>query len=464
MHFRGINKFIIMNINLENIDQVNAVINLTIEKTDYEKQVADVLKDYRQKATIPGFRPGKVPAGLIKKRFGTAVLVEEVNKLISQNLSKYMIDEKLPVLGEPMPNDEKQKPIDWEKDESFEFTFDVALSPEVKVSLDKRSKYTYYNIAVSDDMIQQQVDMAASQLGENIPAEEAKEDSTVRGNFVQLDADGNEVEGGIAPEGVLLAVDKIKDEEIKNAFVGCKKDDIIVFNPIKAFENNHEVSHMLNIKHEEADTLESDFRYTVTEILQFQKAELNEELFKKLYGEETEIKTLDDFKAKIKEDLAKNLAFSSDHKFTLDTRDALVEKTDLEMPEEFLKRWLVAVNKELTQEQIENEFPAFILDLKWQLIKDTIAKENELKVEAEEAEDFAKKMAMAQFQQYGINDAPEEQLESFAKMMLEKPEEKERIYKKLLEDKVVEVVKEKVTIQEEEVSQEKFNEMMQDAQ
>jgi trigger factor len=187
-------------------------------------------------------------------------------------------------------------------------------------------------------------------------------------------------------------------------------------------------------------------------------------LFKKLYGEETEIKTLEDFKTKIKDDLAKNLVFSSDHKFALDTRDALVEKTALEMPEEFLKRWLVAVNKELTQEQIENEFPAFILDLKWQLIKDAIAKENELKIEAEEAEDFAKKMAMAQFQQYGIYDAPEEQLESFAKMMLEKPEEKERIYKKLLEDKVVEVVKEKVTVQEEEVSQEKFNEMMQAAQ
>lgn len=450
-----------MNINLENIDKVNAVINLTIEKTDYEKQVADVLKDYRQKASIPGFRPGKAPAGLIQKRFGTAVLVEEVNKLISQNLSKYMIDEKLPVLGEPMPNEEKQKSIDWEKDDSFEFAFDIALAPEVKVALDKRKKYTYYKIAVSDDMIQQQVDMAASQLGENVPAEEAKEDSTVRGNFVQLDTEGNEVEGGIAPEGVLLAVDKIKDEEVKNAFVGCKKDDSIIFNPIKAFENNHEVSHMLNIKHEEADTLESDFRYTLTEILQFKKAELNEDLFKKLYGEDTEIKTFEDFKAKIKEDLAKNLVFSSDHKFALDTRDALVEKTNLELPEEFLKRWLNAVNKELTQEQIEKEFPAFILDLKWQLIKDEIAKENEVKVEAEEAEEFAKKMALAQYQQYGINDVPEDQLESFAKMMLEKPEEKERIYKKLLEDKVVEVVKEKVTIQEEEITQEKFNEMMQ---
>lgn len=449
-----------MNINKENIDNVNAVINLTIEKADYEKQVADVLKDYRQKATIPGFRPGKVPAGLIQKKFGTAVLVEEVNKLISQNLSKFMIDEKLPILGEPLPNEEKQKDIDWTKDETFEFVFDIALAPEIKVNLDKRSKYKYYKIAVSDEMISQQEEMASSQLGQNAPVEVATATSSIRGNFVQLDTEGNEVDGGIAPEGVLLAVDMIKDEEIKNSFVGCKKDDIIIFNPNKAFPNKTEVSNMLNIKPEEAETLDSEFRYTVTEILQFEKAELNEDLFKKLYGEETEVKTIEDFRARIKEEIANNLVYSSDNKFALDTRDTLVEKTAIELPEAFLKRWLTTVNKELTQEQIEKEFPAFILDLKWQLITDTISKENELKVTPEEASDFAKKMALAQYQQYGIHDVPEEQLESFANMMLEKQEEKERIYKKLAEDKVISVVKEKVTLQEEEISQEKFNEMM----
>ncbi len=450
-----------MNINLENIDAVNGIINITIEKADYEKQVADVLKDYRQKATVPGFRPGKVPAGLIKKRFGTAVLVEEVNKLLSHNLSKFMIDEKLPILGEPLPNEEKQKPIDWEKDENFEFAFDVALAPEVKVTLDKRSKYDYYKIAVSDEMIQQQEDMAASQLGQNIPVEEAKDNSSVRGNFAQLDAEGNEVEEGIAPQGVLLAVDMIKDEEIKNSFVGCKKDDIIVFDPVKAFQNNHEVGHMLNIKPEEVETLESEFRFTVTEILQYEKAELNEELFKKLYGEETEVKSIDDFRARIKEEIANNLVYSSDHKFALDTRDSLVDKVKIELPEAFLKRWLVAINKELTEEQIDKDFDGFILDLKWQLIKDEITKENELTVSEEEAEDFAKQMALAQYQQYGIHDVPDEQLVSFAKMMLEKPEEKERIYKKLNEDKVLAVVKEKVTINEKEISHEEFNKLMQ---
>jgi len=449
-----------MNISRENIDEVNAVIKLLIEKADYEKEVAGKLKEYRQQASIPGFRPGKAPAGLIKKRYGTAVLVDEVNKLLSQKLSQYLVEEKLNVLGEPLPNEDQQKAIDWEKDENFEFVFDIALAPEINVALDKRSKYKYYKIAVSDEMIDQQVDSAAMQLGQNVPVEVAVDNSSVRGNFVQLDTEGNEVEDGIKPENVVVAVDMIKDEEIKKSFVGCKKDDIIIFDPVKAFENRTEIGHMLNISKEEAEALNSEFRFTVTEILQFEKAELNEELFKKLYGEDTEVKTIDDFRAKVKDEIAANLVYSSDHKFAIDARDTLIEKSKLKLPEAFLKRWLIAVNKELTVEQIENEFEPFIKDLEWQLIKDKIAGENDIKVTAEEADEFAKQMARAQYNQYGIYDIPDEQLDSFAKMLMDKPEEKERIYKKLYEDKVIAVVKEKVSIQEKEVSQKEFDEMM----
>ncbi|MCK5731167.1 MAG: trigger factor, partial [Draconibacterium sp.] len=337
-----------MNISRESIDELNAVIKLVIEKVDYEKEVAGKLKEYRQQASIPGFRPGKAPAGLIKKRFGTAVLVEEVNKLISQKLSGYLVEEKLNLLGEPLPNDEQQKDINWESDESFEFVFDIAMSPEVKVALDKRSKYKYYNIAVSDEMIDQQVESAVSQLGQNVQVDEAKNNSTVRGNFVQLDSDGNEVEDGIKPENIVVAVDIMKDDEIKNSFIGCKKDDIIIFDPVKAFENRTEVAHMLNIPKEDAEVLNSEFRFTVTEILQWEKAELNEDLFKKLYGEDTEVKTVEDFRKRISEEIAGNLTYSSDHKFSIDARDTLVEKTGVKLPEAFLKRWLIAVNKELT--------------------------------------------------------------------------------------------------------------------
>ncbi|NQU52298.1 MAG: trigger factor [Bacteroidetes bacterium] len=449
-----------MNITRENIDEVNAVIKLLIEKADYEKEVAGKLKEYRQQASIPGFRPGKAPAGLIQKRFGTSVLVEEVNKLISQNLSKFLIEEKLNILGEPLPNDAQQNDFSWETDENFEFIFDIAIAPDVTVTLDKESEFKYYNIAVSDEMIDQQVESAVSQLGQNVPTDVASDNSSVRGNFVQLDAEGNEVEGGIQPENILLAVDMMKDKEIKASFVGSKKDDIIIFDPVKAFENRVEVGHMLNISKEEAEELNSQFRFNVTEILQFEKAELNEDLFKKLYGEETEVKTTEDFRARISEEIATNLTHSSEHKFALDARDTLIEKNEVVLPEVFLKRWLVAINKELTIEQIEKDFDPFIQDLQWQLIKDSIAKENELQVSTEEAEDFAKQMARAQYNQYGIYDIPDEQLDSFAKMMFEKPEEKERIYKKLHEDKVIAVVKEKVSLAESEVSQEEFNEMM----
>ncbi len=449
-----------MNITRENIDAVNAVLKVDIEKADYEKTVADQLKEYRQKAVIPGFRPGKAPDGLIKRKYRIPVLVEEVNKLLSKKLSEYLVGEKLNILGEPLPNEDQQKSINWETDENFEFAFDIAMAPEVNVILDDKTEIKYYKIAVSDKMIDEQVEMAQSQLGQNLPDDEIKEKSSVRGNFVQLDETGAEMEAGIKPENVLIAIDMIKDEEIRNSFIGKKKDDVVTFDPAKAFEDRHEIKHMLNISQAEADELNSNFKFTVTEILKFEKAELDEEFFKKLYGEETEVKTTEDFRNRIKEEIEANLVYSSNHKFAMDAHDKLIEQINLELPEAFLKRWLIAINKEITVDQIENEFDAFISDLKWQLIKDVIIKENELAVSPEEIQAFAVQMARAQYNQYGIFDIPEEQLESFAKIILEKQEEAERIYKKLFEDKVIEIVKEKVTLAETEVSQEEFKEMM----
>ncbi len=449
-----------MNVTKENIDETNAIIKVLIEKADYEGSVNDVLKDYRQKASIPGFRPGKVPMGLIQKRFGKAILAEEINKVLSKSLSEFIIEEKLPILGEPLPNEGQQKPIDWEKDEEFEFVFDVAIAPEIKVTLDKRSKYKYHVIKVDDKMIDRQIEDITASFGSNKPIEEVVEKATVKGDFAQLDDEGNVLEGGISPSGVLVAVDIIKDEGIKKEFIGRKKGDTLVFDPVKAFDNRHEVGHMLNISHEEAETLNAKFNYTITEILQFEKAEVNEELFKKVYGEDSEITTIEAFREKIKTEIAANLAYSSDNKFTQDTRDILLEKTNIELPEAFLKRWLKLTNKELTEEQIENDFGNFVKDLKWQLIKDFLAKENEISVTEDEALELARQISFAQFNQYGMYNVTPEQLDSFAKMMLEKEEEKERIYKKLYEDKIIKTVKEKVNIEEVEVTQEEFTEMM----
>ena len=449
-----------MNITRENIDNVNAVIKILIEKPDYEKTVEEKLKEYRQNSSLPGFRPGKAPAGLIKKRFGKAILLDEVNKMLSQNLTKYLIEEKLQILGEPLGNQELQKQIDWDKDEDFEFVFDIALSPEIEISLDDKISIPYYTITVTDEMIDSQIELITSQMGENVKAEEVKEQSMLKGNFIELNENNEEVEEGIRPENVVMSIDLIKDEEIKKIFLGKKTGETVVFNPVTAYENRHEVGHMLNISHEEADELNSNFKFTINEIMEFQKAELNEELYKKAFGEDTEIKTEEDLKNQIKKEIESNLSQSSDRKFALDTRDALIEKINPALPEPFLKRWLKETNREVTEEQIENDFDGFTKDLKWQLIKNSIIKDNELKVEENEVFEFAKDIAYAQYSRYGIINAPDEQLESFAKIILEKPEEKEKLYSKLIEDKIIGVVKEKITLDNKEVTQEQFNDMI----
>jgi trigger factor len=449
-----------MNITRENIDNVNAVIKVSIEKPDYEKTVEETLAEYRKKYFFPGFRPGKAPAALVKKRFGRAVLLDEVNKMLSDNLSKYIVDEKLKILGEPLSNREMQKIIDWDKDDDFEFVFDIALAPEIEVTLGEDDKVDFYTIKVTDEMIDSQVNYIKTQMGTNEKAEEVTETCLVKGNFIELDENGEEKEEGIRPEDVMVAVDRIKDEDIKSLFIGKHAGDTIVFDPVKAFENRHEVGHMLKISHEEADILNSVFKYTLTEILEFKKAELNEELYKKIYGEETEVKSEEDLRKKIKEELEVNLLSSSDRKFATDARNAIIEKVNPELPEAFLKRWLKENNKEIDGEQIENEFEAFLKDLKWQVIKDFFVRENEIKIEDDEVLEFAKEVAYAQYSQYGIYNVPDDQLESFAKRILEKPEEKEKLYTKLVEDKVIEIIKNKITLLNKEVTQEEFNELL----
>ncbi len=449
-----------MNITRENIDELNAIINVSIEKNDYEATVNEVLRDYRKKANMPGFRPGKVPAGLVKKMYGKAILADEVNKLLSKNLSEYIVTEKLNILGDPLPNEEKQEEIDWDNAEDFNFVFEIGLAPEIEVKLDKRSKYAYYSIAADEDTVQKQMDAYLMRFGSNEAVETIEEKDTVRGDFAQLDAEGNELAEGIKAEKVIIAVDLMKDEAVQKEFIGKKAGDVVAFDPMKTFENKHEVSHMLNISQEEAEKIEGNFRFTIIEVLRYKKAEMNEELFKQILGEETEVKTEEEFKASIKKEIEESLKYSSDYKFAIDTRDALVEKTKMELPLDFLKRWLIAANKELTLEQIEKDFDHFIVDLKWQMIKDKLIHENEVKVEEADLNSMAKEVAQMQFRQYGMNNVPEEYLENYASQILSNEEEKRRIFNKVQEDKILDVIKSKVNLDVKEVSQEEFNKLL----
>jgi trigger factor len=449
-----------MNITKENIDALNATITVKIEKNDYETTVNEVLKDYRKKANMPGFRPGKVPGGLVKKMYGKAVTADEVNKMLSHNLSQYFVDEKLNILGDPLPNEEKQPTINWDQDEDFEFVFDIAMAPDIEVKLDKQDKFIYYTITVDEDTVNKQVEAYTGRFGENINVEEVSEKDLIRGNFVQLDSESNELQDGIKAEKVIVSVDLIKDEVIKNEIIGKKTGDSLIFDPIKAYDNRHEVGHLLNLSHEDAEKIEGDFRFTILEVLRFVPAEINEELFKKAFGENTEVKTEDDFRNKIKKDLESNFVFSSNYKFAIDTREALIEKVEMELPEEFLKRWIKVTNKNLTDEQIENDFPGFMKDLRWQLIRDRLIKDNDIKVSEEDIKAEGKRIAAMQFSQYGMFNVPDEHLENYAAQIIKNEEEKKRLYMKAEEDKILDIIKSKVTLEEKEIGHEEFNKLL----
>ena len=449
-----------MNITRENIDQLNAILTVSIEKNDYEATVNDVLKNYRKKANMPGFRPGMVPAGLIKKMYGKAALADEVNKLISKGLNDYIHTEKLNVLGEPLPNEEKQPAIDWDNQTDFSFVFDIGMAPEIAVKLDKEVKMPYYTIAASDDMIEKQLDAYAGRLGENKVVETIGEKDTVRGNFVQLNEDGTELVGGILADKVVIAIDVMKDEEIKASFIGKKAGDVIVFDPVKAYESKHEVGHMLNISHEEAENVTGNFSFTIIEVLHFEKAELTSDMFAKIYGEDCGITTVEEFKAKIKAELEENFVYSSNYKFALDSRDALVNAIQFDLPEAFLKRWILATNEKMTEEQINNDFANFMLDLKWQLIKDVIVKDNELKITEDDVRALAKEMALMQFRQYGLNNVSDEHLENYANHMLKSEEERRKLVSRKQEDLILAAIKEKVTLETSEISYDEFNKML----
>ncbi len=445
-----------MKVTRENIDDLNAVVKVFIEKSDYEENVDKTLNDYRKKAQLPGFRPGKAPLGLIKRRFEKATVAEEINKILGQSLNDYLVDEKLRILGEPLTSDEHQNPIDWEKDENFEFAFDIALSPEIDVQLNEELKLDFYTITVSDEMVNEQIDSITSQMGNFAEVEAVTEKSMIRGDFVELDEEGNPKEEGIRAEEVLITMERIQDEEIRKLFPGKQKGDSVVFDPVAAFQNRHDVGHMLEISHEEADELNSTFQLTIYEINEMQNAELNEELFRNIYGEETEIKTEEEFRNQVKEEIAGQLLHSSEARFAGDVREALREKINPQLPEAFLKRWLKHINEELSEEEIDKDFDGFLKDLRWQLIRDSIIRDNELKAEKEEVLELAKQVILSQYSYYGIYNLPEDQLNTFAKNMLSRPEDTERLYLQVLEKKVVELVKSKLTVENKEVSREEF--------
>ncbi|WP_439182061.1 trigger factor [Carboxylicivirga taeanensis] len=448
-----------MNISKENIDALNAVIKLTVEKEDYASRVDNVLKDYRKRVNMPGFRAGKVPMGVVKKMYGKAVIADEVNKLVSEKIHNFIVDEKLDLLGEPLPS-ESQELIDFDNAENFEFAFDVALAPEVDIKLTKREKLPFYKVTISDEMFNQQKDSITGRFGKSEVVEAVTEKALVKGNFAQLE-NGEVKEDGIAPQDVVLSMAIVKDEDEKKKLLGAKAGDVIVFDPKKAFPNDSEISHMLKITKEEAEALSGDFQYTITEVTEFVNAEVNQELFDKAFGEGV-VNSEEEFEARIKEDINKNLDMEAEYRFSLDAKDKLMGKVDVEFPEAFLKRWLLATNREnekLDEATLEAEMPRFLEDLKWQLIRNSLIKNNDIKVEEADVIEYAKKAAKMQFMQYGLTSVPDEHLENYAQEMMKQDEQRRQMAEGAMQEKVIAFIKEAIKVEEKEISRDDFNKL-----
>lgn len=447
-----------MNVDKQVIDSVNAVVKIQLLKADYQEKVENTLKNYRKKANVPGFRPGMVPAGLIQKMYGKSVLAEAVQDAVSEALYNYIRDNQLNILGEPLPS-ESQPMIDFDTQEDFDFAFDIALSPEMDFTINKKDSITYYSITVTDEMVAEQAKNLAARNGTYVKAEASVEGDVLKGLLIEVQADGTVGLEGISVEDAVLMPKYFKNDEEKAKLIGLGVGDTVVFNPAKAYDNTEtELASLLKVPKDVAKTVKTDFTFEVTEITRYQEGEMNQVLFDQLYGEGV-VNSEAEFKAKIREQLEAQFAPESDYRFMLDAEKTLVKKAaDVAFPADFLKRWMLETQKR-TAEAIDEEMPKMIEDLKWHLMKEKIVTDNNLTVSEEELLETAKKITRAQFAQYGMMNVPEDLLNGYAADMLKKEESKRNIIDQSMSAVVAGFLKNAVKINEKKISVEDFNKL-----
>ncbi len=449
-----------MKISFENPDKVNGLMTIAVEEADYKENVEKTLKDYRKKANMPGFRPGQAPMGLIKRQYGAAARMDEINKLVGKEIYKYVQDNNIQMLGEPLPS-EKQEPQDLENGTEFTFYFDIAVAPEMKVSLTGRDKVDYYNIIVDDKLIDQQVDMFASRAGSYEKARTYKDNDMLKGDLRELDEAGNTKEGGITVEAAVLMPTYIKVDDQKKLFDGAKLGDIITFNPRKAYpDNDTEVSSLLKIERDTVKDMTSDFSFQITEIQRFTKHAVDQELFDQTFGEGV-VKDEKEFRGKIAEGLKRQLATDSDFKFIQDVRAHCEKKVgELTYPDALLKRIMLSNNKDKGEDYVEKNYAQSIKELTWHLIKEQLVKAQNIKIEDADVKEAAKEAARAQFAQYGMNNVPEDYIENYANEVLKKGDSNDALVDRAIDRKLTAVLKTVVKLNEKEVSLEDFNKLM----
>ena len=449
-----------MNITKNQVDNLNATLKIELGKEDYAERVEKALKDYQKKVVVKGFRPGKTPMGLVKKMYGQSLLLDEINKLLGEALNNYIKDNDLHILGEPLPNETEQKPLNLE-DEHFEFLYDIALSPEVNVKMSKREKLPYYRIKVDDEMVDKQVEAICKNNGSLVEVDVIEGGEYLKGELIELDENGEAKEDGIRNEDASMSLHYMKDEEAVKAFMGKKAGEEVKFNAAKAYPNKTDYAALLGVSKEEAEHAGENYCFIIKEIKRYVDAEVNEELFTKLYGKDV-VKDVADFRARVKAELENQLKGHSEYRFTIDAKEKMVKKNeDVALPEAFLKRWIVAVNEGMTPEEVEKDFEGYRGEFKWQLVKSAIVREYQVKVEEEDMKKEGRQIAAAQLQQYGLYGLTDEQLDGFAAKLLEDNKQRQHLYERAQEDKVFNVIRENMKLEEQEISMADFEKLFQ---
>ncbi len=447
-----------MNVSLQNIDKVSALLTIKLEKADYQEQVEKSLKNIRQKAQVPGFRQGMVPMSLVKKMYAKSVMAEEVNKLLSERVYGYIKENNLNILGEPLPNVDKQPQIDFDTMEEFDFLFDIALAPEFKAEVAATDKVDYYTVDVTDEMVDNQIKSYTQRNGKYDQVDAYQENDMLKGLLAELDEAGNTKEGGIQVEGAVMMPSYMKSEAQKAIFAAAKVNDVLTFNPNEAYEGHDaEIASLLKIEKEAAAEVKSNFSFQVEEITRFVEGDLNQELFDLVFGKDV-VTTEEEFRAKVKESIASQFVADSDYKFLLDARKVIEAKVGkLEYPDALLKRIMLLNNTDKGEEFVNENYDKSVEELTWHLIKEQLVQQAEIKVEQEDVLNMAKDATRAQFAQYGMLSVPEDILENYAKEMLKKKESIDGLVNRVVEAKLAAVLKGKVTLENKVVSVEEFN-------
>ena len=449
-----------MKVSFENPDKINGLLTITVEEADYKNEVDQTLKDYRKKANVPGFRPGQVPMGMIKRQYGGAVKMDAINKIVGEQINKYITDNKINMLGQPLAS-EAQQPQDLEKEGPYTFIFDIAVAPEFEIELTSKDKIDYYDINVDDALIDRQVEMFASRLGKNVDVEEYADGDVIKGDLRELDKKGNTKEDGLTVEAAMVMPEYIKAAAQKKLFKGAKVGDIITFNPRKAYKDSDaEMAALLNIEKDKLAEHEGDFSYQITNIQRFENHAIDQELFDQTFGKD-QVKDEKAFRAKIAEGLKGQLEMDSDYKFLQDVRKYAEEKVgQLTYPDALLKRMMKENNKEKDQEFIDKNYDASIKELTWSLIRNRLSEKAQVKVNDEDVRNAARETARVQFAQYGMNNVPDEYVNNYADELLKKQESVQQFVDRAIDLKLIEAFKKTVKLNKKSISLDDFNKMM----